>query len=59
MNLSKPKFTLTIEDTKLGKYMTIGVDSLDELRKKGISGKSHIYEFVERFKNEISSNTTK
>ncbi len=56
---NKPRYTLTLTDNKLGKYMAIGAEELKQFRDKGITGKSHIYALLERFEEEVARKNSK
>lgn len=61
--MSKPKFLLTIEDTKLGKQMSIGVDDLDDftnpeslaLIQKTKRSRTQAHRLIEHFQEYINN----
>lgn len=61
----KPRFTLTITDNQLDKFMTIGGENFQDFKiKNSVRGKSAAYDLIDNFKREIeeyenSSNTSK
>lgn len=52
-----PRFTIKITDNKLGKFIHVGVEEFEELRRKTISGKSLFYDTLDRFEEEVLGKT--
>lgn len=49
----KPKFTIKITNEETSRYVKAGVERLDDLKKKVISGKTQLYEILEVAKKEL------
>lgn len=49
----KPRYTITIVDNFKQKELTFGVDDFSEFKQKTLTGKSAIYEQLDRFEEDV------
>lgn len=49
------KYTIQITNTVTGRYLKLGTDELTEWKKKTLSGKSAIYELLDRAETELGA----
>lgn len=51
--MAEPKYIIKVTNTEKGKYIAVGLDSLDDWYKKTISNKSFIRELYETVKEKL------